>query len=89
MEHIHVINQVIEKCAEYNKPLYIIFTGYEKAFDSVNTTAVMDALKDQGIEKTYLRLLDDIYEECTGKITFHKQSDKFPIRRGVGQEDTI
>lgn len=49
----------------------------------------MDALKDQGTRKTYLRLLDDIYEECTGRITLHRQSGKFPIGKEVRQGDTI
>lgn len=34
-------------------------------------------------------LLDDTYEACTGRITLHKQSEKFPIRQGVQQGDTI
>lgn len=39
--HDHVINQVIEKSAEYNKPIYVAFIDYEKAFDSVSTPSVL------------------------------------------------
>ena len=34
-DHIHAINQLKEKCREYNTLLYVAFVDYEKAFDSV------------------------------------------------------
>lgn len=55
------------------------FIDYENEFDSVHTAAVLEALKDQGIEETYTSLLDGIYKRRMGRITFHKQSDKFLI----------
>ena len=36
-DHIHAINQLKEKCREYNIPLCVAFVDYEKAFDSVQT----------------------------------------------------
>ena len=33
--HIHAINQLKDKCREYNIPLCVAFVDYEKAFDSV------------------------------------------------------
>lgn len=38
------------------------------------------ALKNQGIEETYIGLLDDIYEECKGRIILHKLREKFLIQ---------
>ena len=43
--HIHVINQLKEKCREHNMPiyihvLYVAFVDYEKAFDSMQTQAI-------------------------------------------------
>lgn len=82
MDHIHVVNQVIKKSAEYTKPLYMAFIDDEKAFDSVHTAVKLKALKEEAIEETYINLLDNIYKDCTGRITLHKQSNKFPIRKG-------
>ena len=31
MDHIHTINQLKEKCIEYNQPLCMVFIDYEKA----------------------------------------------------------
>ena len=72
MDHIHTISQVIEKCAEYNQPLYIAFIDYEKAFDSVETSAVIKALRKQGVDEHYVRILEDIYNGSTATIVLHK-----------------
>ena len=39
-DHIHVVNQLKEKCREYNISPCIAFVDYEKAFDSMQTQAV-------------------------------------------------
>ena len=46
--HIHFVNQMKEKCREYNIPLYIAFVDYEKAFDSVQTQAVLTSSSRTG-----------------------------------------
>ena len=33
-DHIHAINQLKEKCREYNIPLCVAFVDFEKEFDS-------------------------------------------------------
>ena len=33
IDHIHTLNQLKEKCAEYQKPLCLAFVDYEKAFE--------------------------------------------------------
>ena len=35
IDHLDVVNQLIEKCAEYKIPLVIGLVNYNKAFDSV------------------------------------------------------
>lgn len=34
-DHIFTVNQLIEKCSEFNKKIYICFVDYQKAFDSL------------------------------------------------------
>ena len=88
MDHIHSINQLKEKCQEYNIPLCIAFIDYEKAFDSVETCAVLGALKEQGINNAYLKIFKDIYSDCYNTVKLHKTSDKINIKKGVRQGDT-
>ena len=58
-DHIHAIN-LKEKCREYNTPLCVAFVDYEKAFDSVQTQAILASLQEQGIEDVYIEILKDI-----------------------------
>ena len=47
-DHIHAIHQLKEKCREYNIPMCVAFVDYEKAFDSVQTQAILPSLQEQG-----------------------------------------
>ena len=37
------------------------FIGYEKDFKSVETSAIKKALRIQGVEEIYMKILEDIY----------------------------
>ena len=49
IDHLHTMNQLIKKTSEYNMPLCLAFVDYEKAFDSVERTAISNALYEPGI----------------------------------------
>lgn len=86
IDHIPATNRIMEKSTEYNKHLYMSFIDSGEAIDSVETAAVMEAFREQGLEETHIRLLDDIYKQCTGTITLHKNSGKFGINKCVATE---
>ena len=89
-DHLQTINQIIEKCNEFNIPLCLAFIDYEKAFDSIEHWAIFEALKDIGIHETYVNILKDIYTEATAKIHIENQvSEAIKIQRGVRQGDPI
>ena len=73
-DYIHVIKNVVKKYAEYTKPLCKDLTDYEIAF--VEASAVMKALRRQGIEEIYENILKDIYKEKTATVKLHKVSEK-------------
>ena len=89
IDHIHTLNQIIEKTNEYRKPLCMAFVDYEKAFDSVDIAAVLNAIRSQGVEEPYCALLDEIYRKGTAIIRLHADTSKIPIKKGVRQGDTI
>ena len=68
-DHIHAINQLKEKCREYNIPLCVAFVDYENAFDSVQTQAILTSLQEQGIEDVYIEILKDIYTDSSVLFT--------------------
>ena len=61
VDHIQVLREITERCNEYEQPLCIAFINYEKAFDSVYTRSVLEALNEQGIDKANIDLIEDVY----------------------------
>ena len=72
-DHIHAINQLKEKCREYNIPLCVAFVDYEKAFDSVQTQAILKSLQEQGIEDVYIEILKDIYGQLSDSTSAQRE----------------
>ena len=67
--------------------LCVAFVDYEKAFDSVQTQAILTSLQEQGIEDVYIEILKDIYKDSSVTVHLHKDSEKIRIKRGVRQGD--
>lgn len=42
-DHLQAIRTMVEKCMEYNIPLNMAFVDFQKAFDSIETWAVLEA----------------------------------------------
>ena len=63
---------------------------YEKAFDSVEHEIIFKALRNIGINETYINIIEDIYTDATAKVHIEKQmSEEIRILRGVRQGDPI
>ena len=60
-------------------PLCVAFVDYEKAFDSVQTQAILTSLQEQGIEDVYIEILTG----SSVSVNLHKESGKIRIKRGV------
>lgn len=88
-DHLQTLKTLIEKCHEYNKPIVLTFVDYEKAFDTIETWAVINALKDCRIDERYIRLFKNIQNKATSCIRLHTNTETFKIERGVRQGDTI
>ncbi|KAK6743803.1 hypothetical protein RB195_010853 [Necator americanus] len=89
LDHIQIVSSVIEVCREYRLPLVLTFVDYEKAFDSVETNAILSALVDQGVDASYVRTLANCYERCTTRIQLFYRPLTIPIGKEVRQGDTI
>ncbi|XP_063539716.1 uncharacterized protein LOC134748833 [Cydia strobilella] len=90
VDHIHALRQVIQKTEEYNLPLCLAFVDYEKAFDSIETWAVLQSLQRCQIDYRYIEVLKCLYENATMSVRLQGQSSKpIPLQRGVRQGDVI
>lgn len=85
-DQIHFVNQLNEKCREYNITFCIAFVHCEKAFHSVQAQPVLTSLQEQGIEDECIELLKDIYTNRSMTVHPPKEGNKINIRRGVRKE---
>ena len=76
VDHLQTINELIEKCNEFNRPLWIGYIDYEKAFDSIKRKAIFKALRSIGINETYITILEDIYTGATARVHMDYTSTK-------------
>jgi len=88
-DHLQTMRLLIEKHNEYKKNIAIAFVDYEKAFDSVEMWAILNALDECRTDSRYSKILKYIYEHATSSIRLHEDTQKFSIDRGVRQGDTI
>jgi hypothetical protein len=84
-DHLFTINQVIEKCNEFNIEAHIGLMDYSKAFDSLEHWHLYQSLVDADVEKKYIRIVKNIYDNVTAKIKLHEVSRAFKIERGIRQ----
>ncbi|MFH4973480.1 hypothetical protein AB6A40_000189 [Gnathostoma spinigerum] len=89
MDHLFVLNQMIERAKEYRLPRCLLFVDYEKAFDNVEINVVLNALKGQGVEDNYTKILAEANSGCTTDINVFGSPIKIPIAKGVWQGDII
>lgn len=89
IDHLFVLNQVIEKSREYQKEICLVFVDYSKAFDSLRHIFMLDALKNQGVPLIYQRIVADMYTNLEARILTEKTGEYFCITKGVKQGDPL
>ncbi|KAE9414651.1 hypothetical protein Angca_008609, partial [Angiostrongylus cantonensis] len=61
MDHIHILTRLTEVSRKHKRPLCLTFIGIEKALDSIEIEAVMEALGSQGVPTQYIKILREVY----------------------------
>nr|CDJ88695.1 RNA-directed DNA polymerase (reverse transcriptase) domain containing protein [Haemonchus contortus] len=89
IDHIHTLTRLIEVSREYKMPLCLTFIDLKKAFDTVETEAVIEALGNQGVPAQYIRMLRELYHGFTTRISLFYKEVIVNVKRGVRQDDTI
>ncbi|XP_037872508.1 uncharacterized protein LOC119629720 [Bombyx mori] len=89
LDHIHVMEQIIEKYKEFNRPIYIGFIDYAKAFDTISHDAIWEALDKCQVHDKYKNVLKNIYDKSTSCVKLENRGPEIPILRGVRQGDPL
>ena len=85
-EQILTVRQIIEKAREFNRPVYICFVDFSKAFDSVKWPKLWETLLLMGTPKHLVHLLRRLYEAGTASVRADDQlSSNFQLSSGVRQ----
>ncbi|KAJ0183213.1 hypothetical protein K1T71_001189 [Dendrolimus kikuchii] len=83
-------SKIIQKTEEYNQPLCMAFVDYEKAFDSIETWAVLESLQRCRVDWRYIEVLRCLYDAATMTVQIQDRRAKpIPLHRGVRQGDVI
>ena len=90
IEQILALEQIIEKSIEFNNPVHITFIDFKKAFDSVKLSSLWMLLDKTSINKKYINLLKQSYENSNAYIkTEFGTSRCVDILKGVKQGDVL
>lgn len=85
-EQILNLRQIIEKCREFKKPLYLCFVDYRKAFDSIKWNRLWTILKEMGVPDHLSLLIQNLYVNSKAAVKIDNQlSNTCKIGKGVRQ----
>lgn len=88
-DHLQTLKTLIERCVEYNKPLFLVFVDYEKAFDTISQKEMIQALIECRVDHRYTTIIQNIYGKATARVKIHENTQDFRIERGVRQGDVL
>ncbi|KAI5715753.1 hypothetical protein M8J77_021854 [Diaphorina citri] len=86
-DNILTIKQLIHQAEAYNFEVLILFLDFEKAFDSIFTTAIMKALRKAGVGKRYRDIIEHIYEGSEMIIRMEGEECTIKLEKGLKQGD--
>lgn len=90
VDHLFVIQQIIEKHKEFNKDVAIAFVDFTKAFDSIEHPFLWQSLKNNNINEKFIRVVKKIYDNSEAQVRIDNDvGRKFKIRRGIKQGDPL
>ena len=85
-ENIRLLFEIIDNAEEENKPGLIFFSDFEKAFDSIDHTYIINFLKHFNFGEDFIKWVKLFYNDAKSCVTNNGYlSDFFPVLRGVRQ----
>ncbi|KAK6762624.1 hypothetical protein RB195_023371 [Necator americanus] len=83
------VSKLIEVLREYKMPVCLTFVDLKKAFDSVETEAVVEALDNQGVSTQYIKVFRELYSNFTTGISTLYKNIIIYVKSGVRKGNTI
>jgi hypothetical protein len=82
------IQQLLEKRKEFNLPIFLLLTDYEKAYDNLNRNLLWKILHVDKIPPQLIKAIQNLYKETKFFIKFTDRncSEPLTINKGVRQD---
>ena len=86
-DHKFNLRMTIQKCREFNQPLFTCFVDYKKKlFDSVEHQKLWTVMREMGFPKRIVSLIEALYSEQQSAVrTDSGTTDWFSVSKGVRQ----
>jgi len=89
-DNIFIMQQILEKCYEYNIGMHVLFIDFEQAFDSVDRQKTIQVLQELKIPSKLVRLMKMTIQNMEASVkTDNLTSNPFSVSCGVHQDDPI
>ena len=80
------LRQQQEKCTEQDRPLYMVFVDFSKAFDTVGKTGLWQLLKKYGCPEKFTRMIEALHTGMMATVSVEGEvSESFRVTNGVKQ----
>ena len=74
----------MEKYKERKKDLHVVLIDLEKTYDRIPRSIIWDNLKNRGISRRYIEVIQDMYDRVSTYIhTPMGMTESFPIKVGL------
>ena len=80
------LRQLQEKCIEQDRPLYVVFVDFSKAFDTVGRTGLRQLLKKHGCPDKFTTMIEELHTGMIANVSVGGEvSESFSVTNGIKQ----
>ena len=89
-DQISNLRWIMERSTEYQRPIYVCFIDYSKAFDCVDHPTLWNMMEEMGIPKHIVQVIGSLYANQEAKIlTEYGDTESFSIGKGVRMDRSM
>ena len=85
-ETLSTLRPLQEKCIEQDRPLYMVFVDFSKAFDTVGRTGLWQLLRKYGCPEKFTTMIEALHTGMMANVSVGGEvSESFSVTNGVKQ----
>ena len=85
-DQISNLRWIMERSTEYQRPIYMCFIDYSKAFDCVDHPTLWNMMEEMGVPEHMVQVIRSLYTNQEAKVrTEYGDTESFSIGKGVRQ----